>query len=258
MPRQRNRPHDYRRHEDAAHYHAARTALKGTALYHSYINDRIVACLPRRRFRRSLDLMCGDGILLPALEPYVTESFGLDISSHMLRYSSQRSQPSLLICGDARQLPFLPKTFDLVVVRGGLHHLPHTEHVYEITRLLKKDGILSIFEPCDDNLIVRMVRRILYYVLPDFDPTEEHGIHTQLVLAMLKSAGCRVPRVERLGVVAFALLCNPDAIPGTWWLNYLPGISQWTKVAIKIDEAFEKLPVLRRLCFNVLIQADKP
>lgn len=249
--------HDFRDHEDIDRYHKARTILPGTVLYHEYLNKRILSCLPKRKFRRALDLMCGEGIMLPSLEPFAQDSIGLDLSETMLKHATQRSDKSRLVLGDACKIPFRSSTFDLVIVRGGLHHLSGLESLHEITDLLDKEGAIIILEPCDDNPIIRILRKILYHTLPGFDPAEEEGLKTSQIVAMLNSGGCNVSHVERLGAVAFALLCNPDAIPGTWWLNYLPGITGWAKIIIKVDETIEKTWILRHFCFNILVRAEK-
>ena len=54
--------------------------------------------------------------------------------------------------GDCHQLPFADASRDVVIIQGGLHHLPTLpddldRRLAEIHRVLRKDGQLVIVEP---------------------------------------------------------------------------------------------------------------
>jgi SAM-dependent methyltransferase len=99
---------------------------------------------------RILDLFCGRGNGLKALEHLGFRHLeGVDLSEQLL---AQYSGPAQLYVGDARELKLGDGCIDIVVVQGGLHHLPNLgidlERVLrEIHRVLKNDGRFVLVEP---------------------------------------------------------------------------------------------------------------
>jgi SAM-dependent methyltransferase len=119
--------------------------------------DGIVALLPeRRRFRSSLDLGCGTGLLAERLTDHSDEVLGLDISAVAIGRARVRTagQAGLEFAqADLLQLdPALDGRFDLVVVADALYYLP-TEALTDsglkvlaarLARLLAPDGVLLL------------------------------------------------------------------------------------------------------------------
>jgi len=101
---------------------------------------------------RILDLFCGRGNGLKALERLGFHRLeGVDLSEKLL---AQYSGPALLYVGDAADLKLPDGSIDIVVVQGGLHHLPQLETdlekvLTEIHRVLKGDGRFVLVEPWD-------------------------------------------------------------------------------------------------------------
>lgn len=73
---------------------------------------------------RVLELGCGDGRTLAALAARPGTAVGLDLSSAALALCRPAAglSPPLLVCGDARRLPFRDDSFDAVLL---LHVLGH-------------------------------------------------------------------------------------------------------------------------------------
>lgn len=91
--------------------------------------DGIVALLPPlKRYRRSLDLGCGAGLLTERLMACSDEATGLDISSVAVGHATRRvAGRSGLHFRQADLLdldPALDRQFDLVVVADALYYLP--------------------------------------------------------------------------------------------------------------------------------------
>jgi len=89
-----------------------------------------------------LDLGCGTGWTMDALSElgYNRNIIGMDISSGMLK--SAKKKGMTLLKGDAQNLPFNSASFDVVMAKGVLQHLPQFERaVSEIARVLKPGGI---------------------------------------------------------------------------------------------------------------------
>jgi len=98
----------------------------------------------------TVELFCGRGNGLKALERLRFEHLeGVDLSSSL---AARYCGPAQLYVGDCRNLQFDAHSKDLVVVQGGLHHLPilpdDLERVFaEINRVLRPTGRVAIVEP---------------------------------------------------------------------------------------------------------------
>lgn len=97
-----------------------------------------------------VELFCGRGNGLHALERLgFTHLEGIDLSPRLL---AQYRGTAKCYVGDCRQLPFADTSKDILIVQGGLHHLPDLpldleNTLAEMQRVLRKDGRLMIVEP---------------------------------------------------------------------------------------------------------------
>ena len=91
-----------------------------------------------------LDLGCGNGYSVTAWRAIGVQAFGVDISRYrMARWVAEHRERRPLVLADARNLPFRPGTFDVVISSGmiehvGLDHLPTFIEV--VARLLRPGG----------------------------------------------------------------------------------------------------------------------
>jgi ubiquinone/menaquinone biosynthesis C-methylase UbiE len=97
-----------------------------------------------------VELFCGRGNGLHALERLgFSRVEGIDLSPRLLakyRGSATCTQ------GDCRHLPYADQSKDVLIVQGGLHHLPLLpddleQTVAEMQRVLKRSGRLMVVEP---------------------------------------------------------------------------------------------------------------
>ena len=97
-----------------------------------------------------VELFCGRGNGLNALERLgFTHLGGVDLSPRLL---AQYRGPAKCIVGDCRQLPFADGSKDVLIVQGGLHHLPSLpkdleQTLAEMRRVLRKEGRVVFVEP---------------------------------------------------------------------------------------------------------------
>lgn len=97
-----------------------------------------------------VELFCGRGNGLHALEQLgFTRLEGVDLSGRLL---AQYRGKAKCYEGDCRELPFADRSKDILIVQGGLHHLPNLPEDLEKTlaemhRVLRKDGRVMIVEP---------------------------------------------------------------------------------------------------------------
>jgi len=97
-----------------------------------------------------VELFCGRGNGLHALSKLgFTRLTGVDLSASLL---AQYTGPAKVYVRDCRNLIFTDQCKDIVVIHGGLHHLPALSQdldqtLAEIYRILKDDGLLMVVEP---------------------------------------------------------------------------------------------------------------
>lgn len=97
-----------------------------------------------------VELFCGMGNDLYALERMgFTHLEGVDLSPALLQ---EYRGPAKCHVGDCRELPFPGNSRDILIVQGGLHHLPQLPEDLERTfremhRVLRKDGRAVMLEP---------------------------------------------------------------------------------------------------------------
>jgi SAM-dependent methyltransferase len=96
------------------------------------------------------ELFCGRGNGLKALASLGFESLsGVDLSEELL---ASYDGPARLYLGDCRDIRFPDRSLDVVVVQGGLHHLPDPFEDLERTlrgvrRVLRPTGHIVVVEP---------------------------------------------------------------------------------------------------------------
>ncbi len=107
-----------------------------------------VPSLPRDS--RIVELFCGRGNGLQALARLgFTQLEGVDLSARLVALYQGTAK---CYVSDCRQLPFPDQSKDVLIVQGGLHHLPTLPESLEQTlaemhRVLRKEGRLIVVEP---------------------------------------------------------------------------------------------------------------
>jgi SAM-dependent methyltransferase len=122
------------------------------------------------RDSKTVELFCGRGNGLRALSQLgFTHLEGVDLSPRLV---AMYRGPAQCYVGDCRRLPFSGKSKDLLIVQGGLHHLPElpedlAQTFEEMRRVLRAEGKLVVVEPWRTPFLrmvhpiseVRLVRR---------------------------------------------------------------------------------------------------
>src|SRR3954467_5983051 len=102
------------------------------------------------RDSRIVELFCGRGNGLQALRNLgFAQVEGIDLSPAL---AAQYKGPGTILVGDCRQLPFESGTKDILIVQGGLHHLPKLPSdleaaLEEARRVLAPGGLFCAVEP---------------------------------------------------------------------------------------------------------------
>lgn len=97
---------------------------------------------------RVLDAGLGNGEILSKL--FNKKKYGVDIS---LNYLKNTRDDIIACCADLEDLPYVDNFFDLIICTDVLEHVLHLDQViHEISRVLKKNGILIARVPLNENL----------------------------------------------------------------------------------------------------------
>ncbi|MFQ5921687.1 MAG: class I SAM-dependent methyltransferase [Anaerolineales bacterium] len=102
-----------------------------------------------------LELGCGGGAMARAIKRARPDLdvFACDISQSAIRAAKMLGDDVLYFQGDASNLPAFSEQFDAVVILDVLEHLPRPEDALnEIQRVLRKNGIVHLFVPCEGQL----------------------------------------------------------------------------------------------------------
>jgi SAM-dependent methyltransferase len=135
--------------------------------------DELIRLLPKRAYRRALDLGCGLGLLTERLASCAQEVVGIDVSAVAIRCAAERVRHLKNVQfrqGDIMALDEEQNgSFDLIVVADTIYYLPPpildgvlkglAEH---ISKLLSSDGLLMLvnhYFPAP-NAETKLTRRI--------------------------------------------------------------------------------------------------
>jgi|GEM_PF-1239337 len=104
-----------------------------------------------------LEVGCGDGFLLHELErKKLGTIIGLDIVRKAISDASERTVRSILLNGDAINIPLKSNSFDLVVCVHVLEHMLTPQSIVsEIHRVLREEGKLVVGIP-DEKKVLRL------------------------------------------------------------------------------------------------------
>ncbi len=206
-----------------------------------------------------LDLGCGTGLFLQDIRRRDPDALGIDISHEMQLVGRKAMADARLVTADAERLPVRPGVFRAVLCKGSLHHARnHVGFIENCRRALRRDGVLVMSEPCNDNPIIRFARGVLYRRSEHFDEGDE-GFRRARLVELYAAGGFDVVRVKKFGFFAYALCGFPDHLG---LLKYVPGSSLLARLFIRIDRILCAVPGLSLLAFQVVVvgkpRADPP
>lgn len=109
--------------------------------------------LLRGKPRRFLDIGSGTGSYIRHLRDLKVDGVGLDISEEMLKIARLKLGPhGALVQGDARFLPFAPRSFSSILMARVLSHISEVDMAFsEVSRVLKSSGTFVLTDVHPDH-----------------------------------------------------------------------------------------------------------
>lgn len=207
-----------------------------------------------------LEPMCGFGdgldLLREHLGPDAVRSYsGFDYSDRVIE-TLKADRPELNVwCADATKFSPEPDSADLVILLGGLHHVPnHAEQVIKaLAGAVRPGGAFINLEPTFGNPLTRVVREGIYRRNSLFDEQTERSFAVSDLFAMFERAGFQRTQAMFPGLLAYVMFYNPDAFP---LLNV--GGRAGVKLAWMLDRPWLRGFVGRTLSFASLTLWQKP
>lgn len=155
----------------------------------SSVYDEIIKRVIKEQPRTLLDLGCGNGnILQVLLDKTSIKLSGLDLSDKMIDVAQKRLGNNVeLKVGDSEQLPWPENSFDMVICSMSFHHYTQPEKVLkEISRVLKKDGIIILGDP---TIPINFIRKLENAMLKWSDGGDYHLYNKEEITSLFSQAG---------------------------------------------------------------------
>ncbi len=241
-------------------YVQSRRELPSTKAYHTYWDNRLYELIDPKfgRDAKFIDPMCGAGLFLNTALERFDAVYACDLSPEMMDYILPQDRERLTYCNthDIRSLPFEDNTFDIVLIRGGLHHvanfLPDT--LTEIYRVMKPGGQFIFSEPLNGSLFVNLVRHLLYKYHDIFEDEDERGLTYKEIMQLARETGFTNLTMEPFTHFFYCLIGNTDFFPlcagikSKWLIDFMVGF----------DDISRKIPLWNKLCWIGNYSCFKP
>jgi SAM-dependent methyltransferase len=160
-----------------------------------------------------------------------------------------------VIHADATQ--FMPENnkYDLILLIGGLHHVPDfaSDVVKRLSTGLKHGGIFVNLEPTHANPLYKWIRNRIYKNNEIFDVETERSFELEELKSFFLKAELTESSIQNVGLSAYTLFYNPYAFP---LLN--KGNPTFVKIMAAIDKLFWTNRIGRFFSFATLSIWKKP
>jgi len=163
-------------------YYKARKYKKGISHFYNECLEMptTLRLLGNVKSKKILDVGCGPGIYARILSENGAKVKGIDISKRLIEIANKEAPESEFTIGNAEELPYKDKEFDIVMSALMLGHIEDWNKIFsEIKRVLKPKGIFvfSITNP----IVLKTVKRNWFFKTFDeiTDYFNEGWIHSK-------------------------------------------------------------------------------
>ena len=115
---------------------------------------------------------------------------GFDYSDRVLEKLKSIFSDLDVIKQDVTTYQPLPETYDLIILIGGLHHIPHAASnvVKSLAKGLKSGGWFISAEPTYGNIAIKKIREMIYRHNSLFDEQTERAFSVEELITIFKRA----------------------------------------------------------------------
>lgn len=214
--------------------------------------NHLLDLLPSKSYKRILDFGCGTGIAYELIkERYPdAEYVGIDLSESMIAVGKKKYPKVNFIAMDCENLLLEDNSFDLVIARSILHHIPNPDQaIAGINRVLVVGGNAIISEP-QKTFITAWPREILKLTTGHFDKD-----HTNFTLNKFKSffikSGMTIKSIKFFGYLAYPF-AFPDIIK---IFKYFP--ANLFRLLYKFDLLIAEVPFINKFSWHIIVICKK-
>ena len=151
------------------YYNSHISKLRERDLFHRHRMKILLDLVSPRNGEMILDLGCGMGTLSVEFARLGARMVGIDSSEVGIEiayrvFHKLGSGYAQFVVGDASRLPFADSTFDKVACADVVEHIhkpTYLEMLKESFRVLKPNGVLSIYTPCPTHIFEFLKKRNL-------------------------------------------------------------------------------------------------
>jgi demethylmenaquinone methyltransferase/2-methoxy-6-polyprenyl-1,4-benzoquinol methylase len=192
--------------------------------YFSQTERELLAAAELPADGRLLEIGCGEGGNLYHLGTR-PGWVGLDFAHRKLVHAHSEMPALSFACGDAAALPFRDASFDAVLIRDVLHHVPQRQAVVaEAARVVAPGGAVAVIEPNRNNPLI---------VAQAIAVKAERAVLRSTASRLrgeLQAAGFDEVRVRRAQPLPLArALLHPRL--GMARYGHRPGVARWLRAA---------------------------
>lgn len=250
-----------------AHYDRISTAYvtnlaePHTQEYSAYLDRALLDQIGNDGAHCTLEVCCGHGEAAKLLAKHSTTLIGLDVSRAMLQTARQTYQDEnhAFIQADATNMPIATASVDMVIMLGGIHHVPDRSALFEeVFRVLKPGGRFVFREPVSDFFVWRWLRQIIYRISPMLDNETERPLRWTETVPLLQSLGFEQRAWKTYGWIGFCFFMNSDVLYFNRGFRWIPGIRRITRGFIWLDNLVTSSKPFSMSGLQVVGEAVKP
>jgi malonyl-CoA O-methyltransferase len=177
----------------ARRFGAAAASYDAHARFQQEVGQALLAKLPAGHWGEGLDLGCGTGFFLPALQQRCSRLWGLDLSTGMLAQAKLRASGARLLCGDAEALPLADASVDLLFSSLALQWCERPQLGFsELKRVLRPGGQI-IFSTLLSGSLWQLAQA---WLVVDDKPHVNRFLDEAQLREALENAGFQSPDIE--------------------------------------------------------------
>lgn len=231
-------------------------------------NKFIVSHMGKLKNKKILDIGCGLGESAVYFALNGAEVTAADISPQMVGFAKELAKRYKVtiefIVSSAEELNFKDESFDFIYCANLIHHIPVSDRpafIKKIHKFFKKDGWFYSWDPLRYNPVINVYRKVAnkvrsqeetpldFSILKDFKRLFSRVHHKEfwLTTLVLFLKYYFVNRHDPNKIRYWKMIYREKPEDIGWWFNKFK----------KIDDVLLKLPLLKKLAWNILIYAQK-